>query len=134
MIAAPPGEPVAISKLSIEPSPARLNTSVGAIELRGRLWAGSGWRSGRRHRTGCDEKSVSSLFSRKPRTKRKAAHAAFDRGGHGDDIAFGIDDRHMRGALALLGALALATVPGKVPGCATPMLLSKRIRLARLRR
>ena len=69
MMVAPPGEPVPIRKSPIEPSSAILNTSVGAIELRGRLLAWMRLAIGPLESLASTEKSVSWLFSRKPRVK-----------------------------------------------------------------
>ena len=68
MIDAPPGDPVPITKLPIEPSAALANTSVGDIELRGRFSGPTRLAMGPAVSLGWKEKSVSWLFSRKPRT------------------------------------------------------------------
>jgi hypothetical protein len=59
MMVAPPGEPVTMSRSPREPSPARLNTSVGAIELRGRLPPWIRLAIGPEASDGSKEKSVS---------------------------------------------------------------------------
>ena len=69
MMDAPPGEPVAIKKSSREPSAACLNTSVGAMELRGRFSAAMRLAIGPLASDGSNEKSVSWLLSKNPRVK-----------------------------------------------------------------
>ena len=68
MIDAPPGDPVPITKLPIEPAAALANTSVGDIELRGRVSGPARLAMDPAASLGWKEKSVSWLFSRKPRT------------------------------------------------------------------
>src|SRR6266702_2069519 len=63
MISAPPGEPTTSRSL-----PFGANTSVGDIELRGRLPGSTRFATGRPSCSGRNEKSVSSLLSRKPST------------------------------------------------------------------
>ena len=69
MMDAPPGEPVAIRKSPREPSAACLNTSVGAMELRGRFSAVMRLAIGPLASDGSNEKSVSWLLSKNPRVK-----------------------------------------------------------------
>src|SRR5512135_2683695 len=64
MICDPPGEPTAATNLPEDFS----NTRVGAIELRGRLPGCTRFATGNPSDRGVNEKSVSWLFNRKPRT------------------------------------------------------------------
>ena len=67
MMVAPPGEPVAMRNSPRAPVLSLRNTSVGAIELRGRLPAATRLAMGSPPASvGAAEKSVSWLFSRKP--------------------------------------------------------------------
>src|SRR3546814_1826047 len=65
MMRLPPGEPMAMTS-----RPSRPSTRVGDIELRGRLSASTRLATGRPSARGAKEKSVSSLFSMKPRAMR----------------------------------------------------------------
>jgi L-aminopeptidase/D-esterase-like protein len=100
MMVAPPGEPVA-RRNSHARRPLAANTSVGAIELRGRLPAATRLAIGAPLASvGAAEKSVNWLFSRKPpRVMWKAPEAGLHRGGHRHHVALAVDHRDLRGAV-----------------------------------
>ena len=64
MIAEPPGDPTLITNAPL----ARSKTSIGDIDDRGRLPPSTRFATGTPFSFGTNEKSVSSLLSRKPRT------------------------------------------------------------------
>src|SRR5438477_589841 len=71
MIEWPPGEPITIVSF-----PFSSNTRVGAIELRGRFFASTRLATGLPSSSGAQEKSVSSLLRKNPRTIWRLPNAA----------------------------------------------------------
>ena len=122
MICEPPGEPTVASSCP----EALSNTSVGAIELRGRLPGCTRFATGSPSACGTKEKSVSWLFSRKPRTITRAPNTS--------SIVVVIDNALPKPSTTEMcevevfggdksGAKAVV-VPGGTPGLAVPMLRS----------
>ena len=71
MIEWPPGEPITMVSF-----PFSSNTRVGAIELRGRFFASTRLATGLPSSSGTQEKSVSSLLRKNPRTIWRLPNAA----------------------------------------------------------
>src|SRR6267143_1592912 len=71
MIEWPPGEPITMKSF-----PFSSNTMVGAIELRGRFFASTRLATGLPPSSGSQEKSVSSLLRKNPRTIWRLPNAA----------------------------------------------------------
>ena len=137
MMVAPPGEPVAMRNSPRVPSAAVRNSSVGAIELRGRLPAATRLAMGAPvESVGEAEKSVSWLFSRKPpRVMWKAPKP--------DSMVVVIDTTLPRPSTTVICVVpfsgdgpctpvGVAVASG--PAVAVPMLRVRSIRPARLRR
>src|SRR5512135_2347096 len=121
MICEPPGDPTVATSWP----EALSNTRVGAIELRGRLPGSTRLATGRPPDCGTNEKSVSWLFSRKPRTITRAPNTSsivvvasalpyLSTTEMCEVEVFGGDGS---GAKAVVG-------PGGAPGLALPMLRS----------
>jgi len=100
-MAEPPGEPVAICHSPRPPSGARVKTSVGAMELRGRLPGSSRLATGMPSANGLPGEIGELVVEEESAHHAKGTEGRFDRGRERDHVAFRIDHGEVGRAVLL---------------------------------